>query len=99
MKKWSWLVLVLNVVDAMLTTYVILTGIGEELNPIMKSVIDFNIGFFIFIKTVIGSLPLIYLHTSDRITLGFCTVVRSLAILYIVVVSWNLLNIGVYFLS
>jgi hypothetical protein len=54
------LLVFLNLFDAGATTYLILTGFGYEINPIMAWLIDLGIGWFLLYKVFCGTAVAVF---------------------------------------
>ena len=70
MKFALFLVLLLNVFDAVLTSFVVSNAIAIEMNPLMGAVLELGIAPFIFIKLGIIVLSLMVLWRYRHIKLA-----------------------------
>jgi len=60
----------LNIFDMFATMFAITKGYAIEMNPIMKAVMDYGMGYFVFIKVVVMfcvTVSLLFLPLSRKI--------------------------------
>jgi len=70
MKFALFLVLILNIFDAVLTSFVVSNALAIEMNPLMGAVLELGIAPFIFVKIGIIILSLIVLWKYRHIRLA-----------------------------
>jgi hypothetical protein len=89
------LVLVLNILDAIFTSFVVSNALAVEVNPLMGAVLDIGIAPFIIVKLgiVIISLKVLWKYRDKTITKIGTTVCLCI---YILLISYFLYNFGVH---
>lgn len=95
-KFWKYLAIsagILNIFDAIFTSYLVSKGLASELNPIMDAVLRHSTLLFFIIK--IGILPLFYLLSryGSKILIGFIfsmyLFVVSIQVYYLLLLLFN----------
>jgi hypothetical protein len=84
------LAIIFNLIDVVATTYLITTGSGYELNPLMAWLQGFGIEWFIFYKTVVVTGLVLFLmalhkHKNASFSLQLVTFTYALLVLYYIV--------------
>ena len=59
-------VLILNIGDAVLTSWWVATGWATEANPLMNRVLEFGIGPFLFTKAMVGMFAVVVLKAHKH---------------------------------
>ena len=88
------LVLILNILDATFTSFVVSNALAVEANPLMGAILDLGIAPFVVVKLgiVIVSLKILWKYKNRNITkigTGICLVI------YILLISYFLYNFSV----
>jgi len=94
MKVALLLVLILNIIDTIFTSFVIANALAIEANPIMGAVLQYGIAPFIFVKLsiIVLSVSVLWRYRRRRITqIGtfVCLLVYSGLVLYFIGVLLN----------
>ena len=82
-------VLILNIGDAVLTSWWVATGWATEANPLMNRVLELGIGPFLFTKAVIGMTAVLILKAHQKHLLSKIGLVAILAA-YLAVIGLHL---------
>ena len=83
------LVLILNILDAALTSFVISNAMAVEANPIMGAILEYGIVPFVVVKlsVILLSLKVLWIFKDRKIAqigTGICIVCYSCLILYFI---------------
>ncbi len=82
-------VLILNIGDAVLTSWWIATGWATEANPLMNRVLELGIGPFLFTKAMVGMIAVMILKTHRAHLLSRVGIVAIL-VAYVAVMGHHL---------
>lgn len=95
MKRATWIVAVLNGLDAMITVALLRTGYVEEVNPLLREAFRVHEFVFLGMKALLVTLGLVFLwrirHKYPRVAIAGLNV--SVA-LYVVVVAYSIAMFG-----
>ncbi len=83
-------VLLLNIFDAILTSWWVATGWATEANPLMNRVLELGIGPFLFTKLLVGMAAVLILKAHHRHPLsqiGVVTILAAYVLVFMVHVS------------
>jgi hypothetical protein len=88
--KWFRWLLVFNIIDAFLTTFIVGVGLAYEYNPLIRRLMEWNPLAFLTIKTAIVAIA--YYEYRDTHRMGFID--KSITVMYGLLILFQVTYIG-----